>query len=123
MYPAPPQQACRADNTTRERPERRIVTKRGLVAQPAAARPARRSDGGAFGPAPLRSLTGDHGVHLNRAQLPEALLFIVRTGEPGTTGPEVTRPRVLQREPGRTDEDLPPPLLRSGHGVIGHDTI
>src|SRR6516165_8415585 len=35
MDPVPPQQACGADDATGERPERRIVAKRGLVTQPA----------------------------------------------------------------------------------------
>ena len=110
MHPALPQQTCRADNTTGERPKCCIVTKRGLVAQPAAAQPARRSDGGACGPAPLGSLTSDHGGHLNRAQVPDALR---------SSSVPAGRPRQGRRSPaqgsfsgpGRTDRDLPPSLL------------
>ena len=50
-----------------ERPERRVVTKRGAVTKLADAGITRRTDGGALGPVLPRVLVDD-GLHLDRAQ-------------------------------------------------------
>ena len=85
MHLAPPQQPCRADDTTSQRPQCRPISKRRLITRPVDAQRADRTDDSAC--ALARVFTGDHGVHL--ARLTHVLLRYSSSGQgtrPGSAG-------------------------------------